>query len=129
MRINTKWSIGLMLTISMLFMTNSLSASVTTQSSQKSERTIKKDNKQQNKIHKKVHKIQKRINKAKEKAGVAVLDDAGFLEGADDRVRWGLIGLAGGLLLWLILKAGLAWIGWLAMVVGLGLLVWYLIEP
>jgi len=113
----------------MFVIVGNANATVTSKSSEKSERFIKKANKQQAKIHNKIHKIQNRIIKAKEKAGAPVLDDAGFLEGADDRVRWGLIGLAGGLLLWLILKSGLAWIGWLAMVAGLGLLVWYLIEP
>ncbi len=124
-----KWRIGLLMTMCIFFMTSNVEATVTSKSNLQSERTIKKASKQQDKIHNKIHKIQKRIIKAKEKAGSPVLDDAGFLEGADDRVRWGLIGLAGGLLLTLILTSALTWIGGLAMIAGLGLLVWYLIEP
>ena len=117
------------MTVCMFFIANSANATVTTKSDQRPDRSITKAKKQQDKIHKKIHKIQNRIIKAKEKAGAPVLDDAGFLEGADDRVRLGLIGLAGGLLLWLILRSALAWLGWLAMVGGLGLLIWYLVDP
>ncbi len=129
MRTKSTRTVFLMTLLCSLFLTVPASATVTSVASMQSEKSIKKATKRQDKIHKKIHKIQNRIIKAKEKAGIEVLDDAGFLEGTDDRVRWGLVGVVGGLLLSLILTNALAFIGWLAVVGGLGLLVWYLIDP
>lgn len=114
----------------MLSISTMSTASITTTSNQeKTEQQIKKTDKQQDRLHKKINKIQKRIIKAKEKAGESVLDEDGFLEDSDDRVRFGLIGVAGGIILSLILSSAFSWIGTLAIIAGLGLLIWYLIEP
>ena len=102
------------LLLSFICFSINVDASVTTSAAIKSEASIKKAEKRQDKIHKKVYKIQQKMNKAKQKAGVAAVEDAGFLEGADDRLRWGLIGVLGGILLSLILTSSLKFIGVIA---------------
>ncbi|MBT8219753.1 MAG: hypothetical protein KJP00_08010 [Bacteroidia bacterium] len=103
-------------------------ASVTNNATDKTTNQIHKEIKKQERMHKKAFKIQKRIQKAKIKAGAENMSDAEFLQNADDRVRYGLIGILGGIVLLLILKSSLQWIGIVAVVAGIGLLIWLLLE-
>ncbi len=67
-------------------------------------------------------KLVKKLNKKLKKKAAR----SGLL--SDSRVYWGLIFLAGGLLTTLLFAKWIAWIGSLAMVVGLVLIIWGLID-
>ncbi len=59
-------------------------------------------------------------------ASSSMLDRSGLL--SDNRVYFGLILVAGGAIVTIIFAKWLAWIGTLAIILGLGLLIWALLD-
>lgn len=117
------------LLFSLMILGSNVDASTTTEDADVlTEKQMQRLDKQEDRLHKKINKLQNKLAKAKKKAGVSMEEDD-FLENADDRVRFGLIGVLGGILLSVILTTALKFIGIIALSAGIALLIWYLIDP